>query len=286
VINIKCKCGEHYHADEKFIGRKIRCSNCGNILTVELSNIHTKAQIDIDSSKKNNNKSKFTKTQKKQYGFIDKIKSLKNNSAFVYTFYIILVIGVLLLFSYIKNLNSVENQKNRPISGNIYNEKLKINNQYVNQGSGNAPKHINNNESYDDWQKVDLRSGTTPDCFNFTPRYDLAINNYLTIKVGSNTDVVLKLCSYTNNKCIYICDVCTISSILRSIDRNYIRITHKLHKLHKKYKLHKLHKKYKFQNNNIFLFIFWSFSFFIKYLHCAFIRYKCTIYFKISTFSF
>jgi hypothetical protein len=192
MIDIKCVCGEIYHADEKFIGKKIKCSKCGNIMNIELSNPQTSSQPVRDLTQPEKKGDKFTKT-KQQHSFNTKIKALKDNKAVVYTLYFLFVVGILFLFSYIKDLNSVENQESRPTSGNIYNENIKTVEETNNQDSV---------DPYADWEKVDLRTGTTPDCFNFTPTYDFAIKNKLSVKVGSNTDVVLKLCSNTTNKCI------------------------------------------------------------------------------------
>jgi uncharacterized protein YraI len=43
------------------------------------------------------------------------------------------------------------------------------------------------------WNKTNYYSGQTPNCENITPKYDYSINNYLTVNVGKNTDVVVKL---------------------------------------------------------------------------------------------
>lgn len=203
MIDIKCVCGEIYHSDEKFIGKKIKCSKCGNIMIIELSNLLTNPQSVRDSNQVENKSNKFRKTKKQQHSFITKLKSLQDNKTAVFTLYFLFVIGILFLYGYIKDLNSVENQKTRPTSGNIYNDNIKTVEGTNNQENTNAKTTIKNNiDPYVDWGKVDLRTGTTPDCFNFTPTYDFAIKNKLNVKVGSNTDVVLKLCSYTTNKCI------------------------------------------------------------------------------------
>ncbi|MBK6883313.1 MAG: SH3 domain-containing protein [Flavobacteriales bacterium] len=43
------------------------------------------------------------------------------------------------------------------------------------------------------WVPKDYRTGATPECENVTPRYDRSMDNFLRVKVGSNTDVVVKL---------------------------------------------------------------------------------------------
>lgn len=61
-------------------------------------------------------------------------------------------------------------------------------------------------ENYNDWEKKTYISGTKPDCENITPEYDLDIDNYLKIEVGTNTDVVVKLMkkSTIDDKCIRV----------------------------------------------------------------------------------
>src|SRR5690606_32662549 len=44
-----------------------------------------------------------------------------------------------------------------------------------------------------DWAPIAYRTGSTPECENVTPRYDRSMDNFLRIKVGSNTDVVVKM---------------------------------------------------------------------------------------------
>ena len=36
MIDLKSSCGEILHVDEKFVGKKIRCWKCGEIMTAEL----------------------------------------------------------------------------------------------------------------------------------------------------------------------------------------------------------------------------------------------------------
>ncbi|MBK6370193.1 MAG: SH3 domain-containing protein [Flavobacteriales bacterium] len=43
------------------------------------------------------------------------------------------------------------------------------------------------------WVPKDYRTGATPECENVTPRYDRSMDNFRRVKVGSNTDVVVKL---------------------------------------------------------------------------------------------
>jgi hypothetical protein len=202
MINIKCVCGELYHADENFIGKKIRCSKCGSIINIELPIQQTTHQSVNDSKQTEKKENNFRKT-KQQHRFVNKIRSLLDIKIVVYSLYFLFVIGIFSLYSYLKDSNSVENQENRPTSGNVYNENIKPVVETNNQENKNINPSIESNiNPYADWEKVDLITGTTPDCFNYTPTYDLAIENELSVNVGNNTDVVLKLCSFTTNKCI------------------------------------------------------------------------------------
>lgn len=61
-------------------------------------------------------------------------------------------------------------------------------------------------DPYSGWEKKNYQSGVTPDCENFTPKYDYDLDNYLRINVGSGTDVVVKLMKegYYEDDCIRI----------------------------------------------------------------------------------
>src|SRR5690554_4594664 len=50
-----------------------------------------------------------------------------------------------------------------------------------------------NSVEYRGWEKEFLRSGNSPACHNIIPEYDYKVDNELSIKVGWNTDVVVKL---------------------------------------------------------------------------------------------
>lgn len=57
-------------------------------------------------------------------------------------------------------------------------------------------------EDYSSWNKPDLKNGTSPDCYNYTPVFDYSLDNSLEVKVGANTDVVIKLIDAKTNRCI------------------------------------------------------------------------------------
>ena len=114
-----------------------------------------------------------------------------------------IVAVVILFFVIISNLgdNSSPNSSyNKPQSGNLFSDN---NYSSTNKSSSNKNNGVNTDaEDYSSWNKVDIESGSTPDCYNFTPRYDRSLNNKLQVRVGSNSDVVLKLISYKTGKCI------------------------------------------------------------------------------------
>ncbi|MDB4742784.1 SH3 domain-containing protein [Cyclobacteriaceae bacterium] len=63
------------------------------------------------------------------------------------------------------------------------------------------------------WKKLYLSNGSDPYCKNITPREDTEMDNYLKIKVGSNTDVVIKLMRISNYS-----ELCVRIAYVRSND--------------------------------------------------------------------
>ena len=67
-----------------------------------------------------------------------------------------------------------------------------------------------------------------PDCYNVTPRYS-EINNYLDIKVGAGTDVVIKLMERESDRCVrYVYVNRSSNYILRNIPEGeyYLKIAY------------------------------------------------------------
>jgi curved DNA-binding protein CbpA len=105
---------------------------------------------------------------------------------------------------------------NRPISGDLYAEKHPLTLENPPESKRNLPKLnfqmpappksadiiTENEDLYRDWDKINLMTGSRPDCFNFEPQYDYSLDNSLSIRVGSNTDVVIKLIEQESNLCI------------------------------------------------------------------------------------
>jgi curved DNA-binding protein CbpA len=57
-------------------------------------------------------------------------------------------------------------------------------------------------EDYADWDEGGYSTGNTPGCYSFKPKYDLSLDNELTISVGYNSSVAIKLINSHNGKCI------------------------------------------------------------------------------------
>jgi hypothetical protein len=237
MIDITCKCGEVFHADESLAGNKIRCSKCSTILTIQLpAPPITSGSDQFKTPPFTDNKSQQA-TRKPRAGTFN--ADLKRAEPFLIILLVVVVVVAGLLNSHNESTpynsnssgNNTGSSENRPASGNVFSDTTTGTSPSRDDGSVHTTPIIpnlrhkdfpqpssnsanSNRRSYSprvnhkwidpfaNWAKVDLRTGTSPDCFNFTPTYDLAIDNELEIKVGSNTDVVIKLCSYTTGRCI------------------------------------------------------------------------------------
>ncbi|GGX29088.1 SH3 domain-containing protein [Aquimarina muelleri] len=52
---------------------------------------------------------------------------------------------------------------------------------------------VSREDKYSSWEKKTYKSGATPTSFNFKGKFDYKLDNYLKIKVGKNTEVVVKM---------------------------------------------------------------------------------------------
>ncbi|NCC98491.1 MAG: hypothetical protein EOL95_02145 [Bacteroidia bacterium] len=68
-----------------------------------------------------------------------------------------------------------------------------------------------NAQEFTEWSTTSYESGITPDCSQVSPEYADSINNFLKIKVGANTDVIVRLMRISEPK-----DVCIRSVYVRS----------------------------------------------------------------------
>lgn len=55
-----------------------------------------------------------------------------------------------------------------------------------------------------EWEPQNMYSGSVPKCISYTPKYDLSIDNYLRIRLGGNSDAIIKLINNTSNQCIRV----------------------------------------------------------------------------------
>lgn len=120
-----------------------------------------------------------------------------------------LIVGAILLFLYLNNLSStnsstdqsyINDNSNRPNSGDLY-PNTTSQNLDTSMLNSNV-QSIKPPEDYSHWDAKNYETGSSPGCYNFTPRYNKSLNNKLEISVGSHTDVALKLISFSTRKCI------------------------------------------------------------------------------------
>lgn len=148
---------------------------------------------------------KFTK-QRKLFGYWNKYKGVGTFAAVLLFFVIFANLG--------DNNTSPSSSYNRPPSGNLYTDNNSTtNNATLNNDNYSSPSSSNSYsnspsglvkplEDYSTWDKVEMENGSSPGCFNFTPKYDRSIDNRLEIHVGSHTDVAVKLVNYKTGKCV------------------------------------------------------------------------------------
>ncbi len=95
------------------------------------------------------------------------------------------------------------NTDNRPQSGDLYlNDSLTTANTVTPITNSSNPSNTDSANNYSDWDAKDYETGSSPGCYNFTPRYNKSLNNRLEVSVGSNTDAVIKLINIQTHKCI------------------------------------------------------------------------------------
>jgi hypothetical protein len=180
MINIKCSCGEVYHADERFVGQTIKCRFCNSLLKVELPKEEPKrssesfAAADVEPQTRN-------------------IPIEKRNvySKYVPLLFIAGIAGIIYLLSL---YNNHQNTLATPSESNNSSEP-------TNQ---NPPVSNNTPEPYVEAVKVvspykgnQLQNGTSPlnNCFNYV---EYGGNVTLTIKNGSSSDAII--CLYNVGK--------------------------------------------------------------------------------------
>ena len=180
MINIKCSCGEVYHADERFVGQTIKCRFCNSLLKVELPKIETKessesfASADVEPQPRN-----IPVEKKNVY------------SRYIPLLFIVGIAGVIYL------LNLYNNHQNASAIPSISNNRTE-------PGNTNTPISNNTSEPYVEPVKAvspykgnQLQNGASPlnNCFNYV---EYGGNATLTIKNGSSSDAVI--CLYNVGK--------------------------------------------------------------------------------------
>lgn len=89
------------------------------------------------------------------------------------------------------------NKTNTPQTGNLYE-----NNNSSDSLSKRESDSLNTLKKYSGWDKKNYRTGVSPGCFNYTPKYDEDVNNELLIQNTTDRDVVVKLMERRTNRCI------------------------------------------------------------------------------------
>lgn len=150
---------------------------------------------------------------------------------------LVLIIGGILFFLAITNpdfnnsstnqSSSLSNNLNRPQSGELY---PNTKNSYQDTSTLNSnAQQLTASQSFSDWDAKNYKTGSSPGCYTFSPRYNKSLNNRLEISVGNNTNVVVKLVNIETRKCIryvYIRagDIFTVKNIPEG--RYYLKIAY------------------------------------------------------------
>lgn len=119
MINIYCKCGEIYHADEQHIGRKIICNRCGQIIVIKSQdNISNESDIQPISKKSENNSYSFKSSTRKNKSmdFINNkfIKGLFNKSWKIISVFVLLIVGIIIISNLNNNPDSFDSKNTIP----------------------------------------------------------------------------------------------------------------------------------------------------------------------------
>ncbi|MEO6348086.1 MAG: DnaJ domain-containing protein [Aquaticitalea sp.] len=91
---------------------------------------------------------------------------------------------------------------NQPQSGNLYRDTPEKNDSSNYLSDNNKQLDSTNHVNYSDWDSTYYQTGNSPGCYNFTPRFNKALDNKLEVTVGYNTDAVVKLINVRTKKCI------------------------------------------------------------------------------------
>ncbi len=179
MIDIKCSCGEVYHADERFVGQTIKCRFCNSLLKVELPKIEARESTESFASADVELQNERIQIKKK------KPYSIRKTDAIVVGIAIVIFI-IYLVTNNLKNTSTSTTYSN------------------TNSTNQNAPTQNSTPEPYIEPVKVvspykgnQLQNGASPlnNCFN-TIEYGGSAT--LTIKNGSSSDAII--CLYNVGK--------------------------------------------------------------------------------------
>jgi len=112
---------------------------------------------------------------------------------------IFICFGIFLLYAlfYPKSIDRNLNLSEKTNIKNVESGEL-----FVDSNISSQNDSINILNKYSDWDKKRYKTGSTPACFNYTPKYNYEIDNYFEIKNTTEVDAVVKLMKKNNNKCI------------------------------------------------------------------------------------
>lgn len=124
-------------------------------------------------------------------------------------FYLLIVLGYCLFGCSNNSSNSSSDMANGELnesfveSGNPNNDSILHEQEIIKQ---------KNNLIEEGWKDEKITNGLMPDCYNFIPKYNKSIDNYLELNVGGGTDIGVKLMDKSTEKCIRYVYVNTSSS--------------------------------------------------------------------------
>lgn len=148
------------------------------------------------------------------YAFNEPVETIERSSASDSsrrTIYVLLLAGLVLLGALLyygrRHDSSVESQR---ASGELFGDAERApDNKQITEAewqpappTGATPISSGAFDDEDSWQESVYASGETPKCFNFNPRVDNSLDNYLRVFVGSGTDVAMKLMDLSSGVCV------------------------------------------------------------------------------------
>jgi hypothetical protein len=147
----------------------------------------------------------YYKKRKKEYWSVKEIfgdfkdlladKGISLSSVLALAIVIAIIWGISSLVDYFDN-------KDRPSTGELYNSSSTTTPNNDNNSQVSTKLTSSQQEDYSDWDPKNYETGSSPGCYNYTPKYNKTLDNKLQVNVGYNTDVVLKLINLQTNKCI------------------------------------------------------------------------------------